>query len=363
VRRKGLKQFTACFVGTEFVDFLIRNYHVSRNVGVDIGIKMMAEGYISHVTESYPFADENFFYRFNYEMIAKKSNKKRLSLGLAMASFWLHSNGKPFRDGWMSITIKTGGKMSKVNAWLTLDNEGLLVYSDDKKTKCIYKLMLGEVVRIHRTLIQNSFTITTVLQSKIVFFSKNELDLGTWQFALDAFKYPNHFSGTCIDFVEKESLLKKLYFDGFKGGLIKSNDEEEWSYSADGTLQKVDGEGSEVYKWNGHQLTPMSEKEHGELGRWDGIRIAWMDGSLPDPDPTLTYIHYEGEYQNQDPELNFKWTRHFLASTSTTKYWALNGDVPSPVVMFLQIIQQKKILYAQFEKIMNDVGLKHASSV
>ena len=26
----------------------------------------MADGYISHVTESYPFADENFYYRFNY---------------------------------------------------------------------------------------------------------------------------------------------------------------------------------------------------------------------------------------------------------------------------------------------------------
>jgi len=186
--------------------------------------------------------------------------------------------------------------------------------------------------------------------------------LGTWQFALDAFKYPNHFSGSCIDHVEKEGILKKLYFDNFKGGLIKSSDDEEWSYSLDGALHLVDGDPTTSYKWNGHTLTPLSEEENGELGRWDGIRIAWMDGSMTDPDTTLTYIHYEGEYQNQDPTLNFKWTRHFLASTSDSKYWAMNGDVPSPVVMFLQIISQKKQLAENFKTIMGDLP-KHPTSV
>jgi len=194
-----------------------------------------------------------------------------------------------------------------------------------------------------------------------VFFNKLEVDLATWQFAIDAFKYPNHFSGSCIDHVEKEGILKKLYFDNAKGGLIKSNDDEEWEYTAQGWLHlSTDDDPTKGYKWNGHSLIPLSEEENGELGRWDGIRIAWMDASLTDPDTTLTYIHYEGEYQNQDPTLNYKWTRHFLASTAGSRYWSMNGDVPSPVVMFLQILTQKRKLEEQFKTIMGEMP-KHPS--
>lgn len=51
------------------VTWLVERFQLSRNIAVDIGAKLMADGYISHVTEAYPFADDSFFYRFNYVIL------------------------------------------------------------------------------------------------------------------------------------------------------------------------------------------------------------------------------------------------------------------------------------------------------
>jgi len=358
LRKKGLKSFTDCFVGSEMVYWLVTRFQLARNIGVDIGAKLMADGYISHVTEAYPFADDNFYYRFNYEMaITVKQNKRRLSIGLALASFWLQSDGKPYKEGWMDIANRVGAKAINMKAWVTLSNEGILVYDTEKKGKQVTKVLLQDVVRIHRSPIKNSFTITTQLHQKLMLFHSNPMELGTWQLAVDAFKYPNHFSGSCMDPQEKGTLLRSLYMTDFKGGLIKSHDDEEWSYS-DGllALRDTSGQVAVAYKWDGQNLTNVAETEPVESGKWDGIRIAWVDGSHEEPDTSLTYVHYEGEYQNQDPSLNWKWTRHFLVSTNDGKlFWAVNGNVPPPIAMFLQLLRQKKELVASFAAIMGKI--------
>jgi len=189
-------------------------------------------------------------------------------------------------------------------------------------------------------------------------FHSDPMELATWQLAVDAFKYPNHFSGSCMDVQEKARLLKSVFVNEYKGGLIKSNDDEEWSYS-NGLLTLNDSNRKLViaYRWDGQNLTSLADAEPVEVGKWDGIRIAWMDGSQEEPDTTLTYVHYQGEYQNQDPTLNWKWTRHFLVSTNDGKlFWAVNGNVPPPIVMFLQLLRQKKQLVAEFKSIMGKVG-------
>eukprot|EP00026_Physarum_polycephalum_P006661 Phypoly_transcript_06712.p1 GENE.Phypoly_transcript_06712~~Phypoly_transcript_06712.p1 ORF type:complete len:514 (-),score=51.34 Phypoly_transcript_06712:75-1616(-) len=357
-RKKGLKSYSNCFVGSELVSWISSTFQLSRNIGVDIGAKLMADGYISHVTESYPFADENFYYRFNYEMaFAVKSNRRRLSIGLALASFWLQSDGKPFKETLMDVVYKIGSKSVSAKAWVTLENDGINV-SDHNKAKQITKILLQDVVRIHRSLIKHSFTITTQLQQKLMLFNPNPSELGDWQLAVDAFKYPNHFSGTCMDAQDKAGLLRSLFYDGYKGGLIKSHDEEEWTYS-NGLLSMCDPTRKVVvaYRWDGQSLTNVdatASPEHEEVGKWDGVRIAWMDGSQEEPDSSLTYIFHEGEYQNQDPSLNWKWTRHFLASVNDGNlFWAVNGSVPPPIVMFLQILRIKKQIQTEFNAIMN----------
>ncbi len=58
----------------------------------------------------------------------------------------------------------------------------------------------------------------------------------------------------------KADLLKTLYYNDFKGGLIKAHDEEEWTYS-NGILSINDPnrKDSTSYKWDGQNLTCADE--------------------------------------------------------------------------------------------------------
>lgn len=79
-----------------------------------------------------------------------------------------------------------------------------------QKTKELTKVLLQDVIRIHRSPVKNSFTITTQLHQKLMLFHGDAMELGTWQLAVDAFKYPNHFSGSCMDSNEKVGSERSL---------------------------------------------------------------------------------------------------------------------------------------------------------
>jgi hypothetical protein len=50
-----------------------------------------------------------------------------------------------------------------------------------------------------------------------------------------------------------------LYKDNYKGGIVKSSDEEEeWQYSADGTLCLLSSTDKLEYIWDGEILQPKS---------------------------------------------------------------------------------------------------------
>lgn len=64
-RRWMLKNFKKCFVGSEFVDWLIKIGEISsRSEGEALGQRMMANGLLLHVTMAHSFKDDHLFYRF-----------------------------------------------------------------------------------------------------------------------------------------------------------------------------------------------------------------------------------------------------------------------------------------------------------
>ncbi|XP_065843297.1 DEP domain-containing mTOR-interacting protein-like [Oscarella lobularis] len=73
-RKYHLKTYKKCFVGKEFVDWLIANGDVpSRDEGVKEGRELLEAGVIHHVCDDHHFRDEHLFYRFkNDETEAKK---------------------------------------------------------------------------------------------------------------------------------------------------------------------------------------------------------------------------------------------------------------------------------------------------
>ena len=64
-RRYKLKLYQRCFVGSEAVDWIVKQAKVSRPDAVKIGQKMIDKSLVDHVTSDHPFKDENLFYRFN----------------------------------------------------------------------------------------------------------------------------------------------------------------------------------------------------------------------------------------------------------------------------------------------------------
>jgi hypothetical protein len=63
-RRYLLKTYPKCLLGSEAVDWLAREYGVSRPLAVKLGERMVEAGLIHHVTDDHDFRDGDFFYRY-----------------------------------------------------------------------------------------------------------------------------------------------------------------------------------------------------------------------------------------------------------------------------------------------------------
>ena len=63
-RRFRLQSYTMCFIGSEAVDWMVKEYDLSRTEAVELGNKLKSRGIIHHVTDHHAFKDEYLFYRF-----------------------------------------------------------------------------------------------------------------------------------------------------------------------------------------------------------------------------------------------------------------------------------------------------------
>ena len=138
------------------------------------------------------------------------------------------------------------------------------------------------------------------------------------------------------------SIPKTLFFVDYKGGEVTSSQEENWTYSNDGTLHRsADSQYQEsFYNWDGENITYVSGKNYGR-GRWDGVYLYWLNSDNSVENPLYVYIFQDGQYSNCGVEtgMDYKWTRHFLASKAGKGHWSVEGSVPQPVVMFLQMMR------------------------
>ncbi len=63
-RRYKLKNYARCFVGSEAVAWLVRNLELSSDEAVQLGQRLVNEGWVHHVVDEHAFEDHQFFYRF-----------------------------------------------------------------------------------------------------------------------------------------------------------------------------------------------------------------------------------------------------------------------------------------------------------
>jgi hypothetical protein len=127
-----------------------------------------------------------------------------------------------------------------------------------------------------------------------------------------------------------------------KGGTIASSFEESWCYTADGIAIREHDSNYEdsVYNWDGESFCHVSGQNCG-TGKWDGVNLAWYTTSNA-TEPFIQYLLQDGQYthwKSDTTDYDWKWTRHFLASMRAKGHWSVEGRVPQPVVMMLQVMR------------------------
>ncbi len=77
-RRWRLISYTKCFVGTEAVQWMVDNLSVDKKTAISLGQRLMDAGIIRHVTQSEPFSDKYYFFRFQEDDDTNVLNMKRV---------------------------------------------------------------------------------------------------------------------------------------------------------------------------------------------------------------------------------------------------------------------------------------------
>jgi hypothetical protein len=187
-------------------------------------------------------------------------------------------------------------------------------------------------------------------EKKMSLQAEDHLEMVRWVCAIDAIQISRKIDPSLLNPIDKHRLLNFSYKDKFKGGEIESSYGESWSYSAEGVLRSTTKQSLElVYRWDGEMLIGVDNlsRELGS-GKWDGITLVWYNessnGMIATPAVRFDWNLSSREYTNaiEDTQV-WKWTRHFLASKFGAGEWIVEGDVPEPVVMFLQMIRTSRL--------------------
>jgi len=169
--------------------------------------------------------------------------------------------------------------------------------------------------------------------------SRSEMFL--WVIALDSLHSRSHRSGV-VDVITKVSIMERLFKADHAGGVLKGSLGDEWQYFSTGSLRCSQGPSTGVtYIWDGSSLLPTNkgssgDDEHG--GCWNGVDVSWKDtqGKIIISHVFLPEVREYKSLLPIDESLDWKWTRHFLASKAQTGEWIMEGAVPEPIVMLVQ---------------------------
>jgi hypothetical protein len=77
-RRWRFLHYPKCFVGSESVEWMVRNLDMNRETAIKTGQHLMDAGIVHHVTHSEPFCDKYYFFRFQEDDESSVLNMKRV---------------------------------------------------------------------------------------------------------------------------------------------------------------------------------------------------------------------------------------------------------------------------------------------
>lgn len=194
----------------------------------------------------------------------------------------------------------------------------------------------------------NFYILTSCAQERVMaLMGEDCVETALWMLALGGLAQRNLSvpADSPLDEQEQRELLRYVHLEGYKGGILKMSREEEWHYWPKGLVKSDRGVDPPLtYSWDGESFTPVlrgEEEESYGWGRWNGVWMEWhAPGTSSSVPAVLTYQWHPvaREYRTERADDNWKWTRHFLASTSGQGEWIMEGEIPEVVVMMLQML-------------------------
>ena len=194
--------------------------------------------------------------------------------------------------------------------------------------------------------------VTIVLRSdrKLQLMAVDEQTLLTWILAIDTAQSYRKIEESILNPLTKHRLMAEKWQTGFRGGEISSSYDEEWTYTKEGVLKSSVGVDPPLsYRWDGEMLIGLDDvsTQYG-TGKWNGLTLVWFDeaanGMLSLPSVRFRWIEDEREYHDEaETGQVWKWTRHFLASKFGAGEWIVEGSIPEPVVMLLQMMRASRL--------------------
>ena len=92
-KRYHLERYPECFVGTQAVDWVVRETGITREQAAQVGQTLLELGHIYHVAREQPFRDGHYFYRF----VADSARLAAIDLNDLLARF-RSPRGVPIKD-------------------------------------------------------------------------------------------------------------------------------------------------------------------------------------------------------------------------------------------------------------------------
>jgi len=161
----------------------------------------------------------------------------------------------------------------------------------------------------------------------------------------------------------RQKELKGLYCDPFTGGKVFLNDET-WIYDADGSVYpkgENDEESPIRFVWNGYFLLPAENYKSVGAGEFNGQNLSWyakenqVYKTSGKKEVTVAYV-YEESKKAYSPvtkgsgQLVWKSDGQILKpenATNNQSVWLIDGSVPEPVVMLLQMMKYSDALASE----------------
>jgi len=389
------KKFKNAFEGYATVSFMMETLELkSRDQAVQIANGCMG-GYIYNIAdETLPFQDsETQYYTFKFpvfmfpEKIAAKLKPSIKTL--------LRSGNKPvdeavqFAQKGVANVIRTKAILMKTvleiadrkgkrwnKRYALLYTHAIKLYKTEDAVEPLqliileniknisydeYKYDIMDFIRKKSNTLTMPFILTFVQGEKKYQMSvraSSPEEIAQWILAIDGLKYQDKpllslENASCLDTSTKYLLLRMLHKDPYRGAMLKHG-EDEWQYS-EGIISRTVGEPEIRYSWTGETLAPCVDSpiNYG-TGKWDGVNLYWFPPCAPgagvptksgefyfSPNPSYHYLYNstEKDYLCGNPDMDWKWSRHFLASKGSDKEWILEGVVPEPMVFLLQLMR------------------------